>query len=42
MGKLDNVKTIVYNDSSFGYLDDGGSQREVISFLANSARGYYH
>ena len=33
---LDNVKIIVYNDSSFGNLDNGGSQGGFILFLANS------
>ena len=36
LGKIDNVKIIVYNDSSFGNLDNGGSQGGFISFLANS------
>ena len=36
LGNLDNVKIIVYNDSSFGNLDNGGSQGEFKLFLANS------
>ena len=36
LGNLDNVKIIVYNDSSYGNLDNGGSQGGFILVLANS------
>ena len=36
LGNFDDVKIIVYNDSSFGNLDNGGSQEGFILFLANS------
>ena len=32
---LNNVKIIVYNDSSFGYSDNAGSQAGFILFLDN-------
>ena len=36
LGNLDNVEIIVYNDSSFGYLDNGGLPIGGFIFLTNS------